>query len=884
MTAKRRSGTSPGPSPPTASETGSISDGLSTAPCSKLVEDWDRRREEAPDRSTLVIARTHDEIGVLSPCLRDRALSDEQRAAEVTIAVAGDNSDTRHNNPRNILVAPGDRLVIRTPCRDLGLDTGNLVTVETIETPKDGNGQPFRNKRGQTRHIITARRDDGKTFTFDPDQVRDWSADRGLHGLPRLDYGYALTFSSAQGATVDHAYVLADDRPALETVYPSLTRHRDRLDVYVNAEPLRMTVAQERPEYEHPRDVTDRDVLDHLAKLWSRSDPKQAARDYILPPEERAAALEPLPPPDPEDTTPRDPAGYYKRLVRPRPPGGLSAVNWLRLNRSPDRETPFLDELVRTVSQDTVDRNHADSYEDLAETIEGIKESYRAVMERERLTESASALRSPTYLETLQAHRSLLDRARQALKRIVKLPEHFRAAGRAGITREGLVDWIHDYAERQREFNAAAATPRPSRSEHLKELEAQWRAVADQARRRAILPVHVAGWRIAVDRISSAIQKRTIPEASQRTFNSILQDQRTAYRYDRQARNLIRLIGETHEDAKALFAATYRPHDPDIDWTGIRERKDALQKVVDHLPPADEFDPYLAHYDARVNSALGDTVLAGLDRDIRNAYRRQVEVPAAELFKLANETVARRGNLRQTMREGGLPALYDNADLDGLREIGRKLGRAVSTGSDAYDTELERHGTNFAAVERLAADTLAAIATIDKRLEAGVADAANDIVRLREEVQHLCDTPFPRENIRAARLIVDFERTLSAFEEKLTTLPLAQLVDTALRNLEPDLTVALLQTELSRFHAHLGLANRALSGRDGASLSERLADTLKQSRQKSDASTHRDSSQTTEEAAETGRDITADRQQAKTQTEEEDRSVSRDEDASIRVL
>ena len=848
----------------------------------QLVEDWDRHREEAPDRSTLVIARTHDEIGVLSPCLRERALTDEQRAGEVTIAVAGDNSNTRHNNPRNILVAPGDRLVIRTPCRDLGLDTGNLVTVETIETPKDGNGQPFKNKRGQTRHIITARRDDGKTFTFDPDQVRDWSADRGLHGLPRLDYGYALTFSSAQGATVDHAYVLADDRPALETVYPSLTRHRDRLDIYVNDEPVRMTVAEERPEYEHQREVTDQDVLDHLAKLWSRSDPKQAARDYILPPEERAAALEPLPPPDPEDTTPRDPAGYYKRMVRPRPPGGLSAVNWLRLNRSPDRETPFLDELVRTVSQDTVDRNHADSYEEFAETIEGIKESYRAVTERDRVTETADALRSPTYLETLRTHRSLLDRARQALRRIVKMPEHFRAAGRAGITREGLVDWIHDYADRQREFNAAAAAPRPSRSDQLKELEAQWHAVAEEARRRDILPVHVPGWRIAVDRISAAIQKRTIPETSQRTFNSILEGQRTAYRYDRQARNLIRLIGETHEDAKALFAASQGPHDPDIDWTAIRERKNALQKVVDHLPPADEFDPYLAHYDGRANSALGDTMVARLNRNLQAAVTHQIEVPAAQLYQLTTDTVQLRDNLRRTMREGGLAVLHDNADLDRLREIARRLGQALSSGSNAFDSELERHGTNFAAVENLAADTFAAISTIDRRLDEHVAGAAKDLIRLRDEAQRLCDTPFPDGDVRAARLIGDFEETLSALQDKLTALPPIHRVDATLHELEANLSVSSLKSDLNRFRAHLRLANRAFYGDTAGSNAEREAP-IEHHRKDDTAAPDRERSQTPEEAAGRAPALTSDRQQ-KEQKTEKDRSASQDEDTGISIL
>ena len=851
----------------------------------QLVEDWDRHRREAPERSTLVIARTHDEIGALSPCLRNRALTEEQRAEEVTITVAGDNSDTRHKNPRKILVAPGERLVIRTPCRDLGLDTGNLVTVETIETPRDRDGRPLRNRRGETRHVITVRRDDGKTFTFEPDHVRDWSAERGLHGLPRLDYGYALTFSAAQGATVDHAYVLADDRPALETVYPSLTRHRDRMDVYVNAEPLRMTVAENRPEYEHQREVTDEDVLDHLATLWSRSDPKKAARDYILSPDERAAALEPPPPPDPEDAAPRDPPGYYKRLVRPRPPGGLSAVNWLRLNRSPDRETPFLDELIRTAAQDTVDRNHSDSYEELARTIEAIGESYRAVMERDGLAEKAEALRRPTYLESLRTHRSLLDRARQALRRIVKLPQHRKAADRVGITRESLVDWIRDYAARRSEFNAAAATPHPSRAEHLKALETEWRAVIDAARQRNVLPIHAPGWRTAVDRIFAALQKRTVPEESQRRLNPILESQRTAFRYDCEARSFIRLIGETHDDAKALFAATQGPHDPAIDWTGIRERRDALQKVVDHLPPADEFDPYLAHYDTRANSGLGDAMLARLDNNLQAAVRHQIEAPAARLHELTAETVELRGSLRQTMREGGLPALYDNVHLDKLRESARKLGQGLAAGSDAFDPELERHGTNFAAVETLAADTLAAISTIDRRLDEHAAGAAAELVRLLNEARRFRDTPAPDNPVRGARLAVDFEETLSALEHRLDALPPEARIDPALGEIEDGLSVSSLRTELRSLHAHLRFSERTLPlfGEDGASPSERLPENLSQARRGSAASPGLDRPHTTEKTTGTDRELARDRQEAEKKTEEEDRSLSQDEDTGISI-
>ena len=331
----------------------------------------------------------------------------------------------------------------------------------------------------------------------------------------------------------------------------------------------------------------------------------------------------------------------------------------------------------------------------------------------------------------------------------------------------------------------------------------------------------------------------------------------------------------THEDAKALFAATRAPHDPAIDWTGIRERKDALQKVIDHLPPADEFDPYLAYYDGRANSALGDTMMIRLNRNLQAAFQNQIEVPAAQLFQLTAKTVELRGDLRRTMREGGLAVLHGNVELDELRKLAPKLRQAAGSGSDAFDSELERHGTNFAAIDRLAADTLATISTIDRRLDEHITSTARDLVRLRDEAQRLCDTPFPDEDVRGARLIVDFEHALAALDDKLSTLPPVHRVDAALRGLEDDLSVSSLQAELNRFHAHLRLTNRAFFGETAKSRSEHLADTIEQYRQENAA--------LREQAAALTRQPAPEQQRTETRTEE-DRSASRDEDTGMSIL
>ena len=120
-------------------------------------------------------------------------------------------------------------------------------------------------------------------MTFRHDEIRDW------HDNIRLDYGYAMTIASAQGLTVDRAFLLADERPARETIYPAATRHRESLDIYVNRSPLAFDIAEHRPEDEADMPVTDSDVRAYLAERWSRSQPKEAALDYITDGEWRDA-------------------------------------------------------------------------------------------------------------------------------------------------------------------------------------------------------------------------------------------------------------------------------------------------------------------------------------------------------------------------------------------------------------------------------------------------------------------------------------------------------------------------------------------------------------------------------------------------------------------
>ena len=144
--------------------------------------------------------------------------------------------------------------------------------------------------------LITGRTDTGREVRFHHDEIRDY------HGRIRLEHGYALTIASAQGLTAERVFLYADAKPARQTLYPAATRHRERLDFYLDRRPLVLDIIVRAPEDAATLEVTDQQLVAHLGSCWSRGAPKAAALDYpALPPQLR----------------PRPEGG--EAVVRPRP-------------------------------------------------------------------------------------------------------------------------------------------------------------------------------------------------------------------------------------------------------------------------------------------------------------------------------------------------------------------------------------------------------------------------------------------------------------------------------------------------------------------------------------------------------------------------------------
>ena len=236
-----------------------------------LVDDWDRYQRANPDKSSVVLARTRAEVRALSHLMRERrfaALPDAEQADadRVTVTVSRGTEDDRTASPLEI--ARGDRLRIGATHWEKQLFNGTVVTVDDFKVERAEAGT-------EPSVLISARTEDGRAVSFRHDEIRDW------YGNIRLDHGYALTITSAQGLTVDRTFLLADARPARETIYPAATRHREGLDIYVNRTPLALDIADRRADNDREVAVTDTEIRTYLAERWSRSQPKEAALDYM---------------------------------------------------------------------------------------------------------------------------------------------------------------------------------------------------------------------------------------------------------------------------------------------------------------------------------------------------------------------------------------------------------------------------------------------------------------------------------------------------------------------------------------------------------------------------------------------------------------------------
>ena len=407
-----------------------------------LVDEWDRYQRANPDKSSVVLARTRSEVRALSHLMRERRFAslpdgeradmDRAHADRVTVIVSRGTEDERTTSPLEIV--RGDRLRIGATHWEKQLFNGTVVTVEDFKVAR---GEAVT----EPSVLISARTEDGRAVSFHHDEIRDW------YGNIRLDHGYALTITSAQGLTVDRTFLLADARPSRETIYPAATRHRERLDIYVNRAPLTLDIADRRADNDREVAVTDTEIRAYLAERWSRSQPKEAALDYMA------------------DGIWEDRREDF-REDRSRSPGeDQGEAGDIRAAANDNALTRIARDVRRTAFR----WRHAQTVSTFVDGRRELLAAYDDLRERTRVQGDAVAL-SGAYRETLTRHAVLQKQAAAFRAR----PDDFASllAERGGIARKDL-DAFEELHARARRHQRAATMRHVHRVKKEAEQEAQ---------------------------------------------------------------------------------------------------------------------------------------------------------------------------------------------------------------------------------------------------------------------------------------------------------------------------------------------------------------------------------------------------------------------------
>ncbi|MFN8122845.1 MAG: MobF family relaxase [Thermoleophilia bacterium] len=161
----------------------------------RLVEDWWTAARETGVGEAVMLAHRNRDVDDLNALARERMRQTGRLGAEHRYA--------------NAVLAVGDRVICRLNDHALHVRNGTRGRVESL-----------------TPDHVELRTDDGELRTL----PAEYAAEHVRHA-------YALTVHAAQGATVDHAYVLASDsRQLAEWGYVALTRARTHTHLYLTAE------------------------------------------------------------------------------------------------------------------------------------------------------------------------------------------------------------------------------------------------------------------------------------------------------------------------------------------------------------------------------------------------------------------------------------------------------------------------------------------------------------------------------------------------------------------------------------------------------------------------------------------------------------------------
>ncbi|TBZ80347.1 Ti-type conjugative transfer relaxase TraA [Rhizobium leguminosarum] len=186
----------------------------------RIVADWSQARKQAIETSVLdgndgrlrgdellVLAHTNEDV---------KRLNEALRSVMVGEGALGENRAFRTERGAREFAA-GDRIIFLENARFVEPRATSLGP-QHVKNGMLGTVVSTGDKRGDA--VLSVRLDSGRDVVISESSYRN------------VDHGYAATIHKSQGATVERTFVLATGMMDQHLTYVSMTRHRDRVDLY----------------------------------------------------------------------------------------------------------------------------------------------------------------------------------------------------------------------------------------------------------------------------------------------------------------------------------------------------------------------------------------------------------------------------------------------------------------------------------------------------------------------------------------------------------------------------------------------------------------------------------------------------------------------------
>lgn len=232
-----------------------------------MVDAWDRRTLDGEVGASLLLARTNGQVREINAAVRDR-LRDAGTLRGPDVAIDAVSSS---GQGYCLDLAVGDEIRFLARNDDLGVINGTAAIVTALRQEAGGD-------------VRIAARIGSRDVSFTPSNLADDT------GKARLAHAYASTIYGAQGLTADKAFVLIDPACDRHDAYVSLSRARDRTEIFADRKLIDAAIRAEQPLSQRAG-MAEPDTVERLAWLsgrLSRAGIKGTTLDLLLPPPDEA--------------------------------------------------------------------------------------------------------------------------------------------------------------------------------------------------------------------------------------------------------------------------------------------------------------------------------------------------------------------------------------------------------------------------------------------------------------------------------------------------------------------------------------------------------------------------------------------------------------------